>query len=722
MVTGTFAGGGIGGYGVGSSGLSNLSGYPKHGDSKNESGKYPSLERLKREYIDYLGTKREEIDEQQDARRFRHASQWTSEQITQLKARKQPIVTINKISRKIHGVIGVLARLKQDPKAYPRTPAHEEGAELATAAIRYVADRNDWDSTDYHCGEMCAVDGIAGVEVNIVEGDQGDPDIEILPFNTDSFFYDPRSYKSDFSDCRYMGVGKWLDIEEAVELFPEHEEEMRASQESGTELTSEPDREYQWYQTDGEVRRIRLVEHWYKRKGDWYYCIYTAHVKLTEGKSPLLDEHGKTMCKYVVWSAYVDQDGDRYGFVRDLKPMQSELNMRRSKALYIMLGRRIIAPKGAFDDVNIARREAARADGVVEYNPGIGEPNFDDQNRLAESNAQFQFYESTQKEIESFGPNVAITTGEGLEKASGRAIHLLQQAGLADLGPFLQSYRGWKIRVYRAIWQAIKHHWQGERWIRVTDDEKLTHFVKLNGWQIDPQTGAPSVYNQIGSLDVDILIDEGPDTVNQMADAFDTLEVLAQRGAEIPPEILIELAPLPISLKQRLLKKLDPPPSPEKERAMQLELADKESGVHENIATAELKRAQAYKAYVEANNPDQAEQTVEMPEDPRKVEAEIAEKMAGVEAKKAQAQATMAKVGLDQQKMFADIQNQQQEGYIKAATAKSQMAAQQAGANKMNMEARMRPYEMQNEQNKQGMDFQLKREQIRKTPAGGGKQ
>ena len=94
------------------------------------------------------------------------------------------------------------------------------------------------------------------------------------------------------------------------------------------------------------------------------------------------------------------------------------------------------------------------------------------------------------------------------------------------------------------------------------------------------------------------------------------------------------------------------------------------------------------------------------------------EKMAGVEAKKAQAQATMAKVGLDQQKMFADIQNQQQEGYIKAATAKSQMAAQQAGANKMNMEARMRPYEMQNEQNKQGMDFQLKREQIRKTPVG----
>jgi hypothetical protein len=95
--------------------------------------------------------------------------------------------------------------------------------------------------------------------------------------------------------------------------------------------------------------------------------------------------------------------------------------------------------------------------------------------------------------------------------------------------------------------------------------------------------------------------------------------------------------------------------------------------------------------------------------------------MAGVDAKKAQAEATRAKIGLDQQKLFADMQRGQQETRIKAAQASAQMAQQQAGANKMVMEARMRPYEVQNEQNKQGMDFALKRDQIRKTPAGGSK-
>ena len=127
-------GGGIGGYSHG--GGTQSGGGANYGGG--DGGVQPwSLDKLKRLYTDYLGSKREEIDEQQDARRFRHGSQWTSEEVTQLNARRQPITTINKVSRKIHGVIGVLARLKQDPKAFPRTPKHEQGAELATAVIRF---------------------------------------------------------------------------------------------------------------------------------------------------------------------------------------------------------------------------------------------------------------------------------------------------------------------------------------------------------------------------------------------------------------------------------------------------------------------------------------------------------------------------------------------------------------------------------------------------------
>ena len=57
------------------------------------------------------------------------ASHWTEEQIKALNKRKQPVVTFNRIARKLNGVVGLIDRLKQDPKAYPRTPKHEEGAE-----------------------------------------------------------------------------------------------------------------------------------------------------------------------------------------------------------------------------------------------------------------------------------------------------------------------------------------------------------------------------------------------------------------------------------------------------------------------------------------------------------------------------------------------------------------------------------------------------------------
>ena len=41
-----------------------------------------------------------------------------------------------------------------------------------------------------------------------------------------------------------------------------------------------------------------------------------------------------------------------------------------------------------------------------------------------------------------------------------------------------------------------------------------------------------------------------------MADAYDTLLALVRGGQAIPPQVLIELAPLQNSVKQKLLKQM----------------------------------------------------------------------------------------------------------------------------------------------------------------------
>jgi hypothetical protein len=563
---------------------------------------YWGIDKLKRAYQDYLGNKRGEIDEAKEARRYYHGAHWTDAQIKVQKKRKQPIQTLNRIGRKIDGVVGVLERMRQDPKAFPRTPQHDDGADLATACIRYVLDQQEWQPKSSEAARDGAIEGISGIEVNLIHGDRGDPEIEIDIVEPDSFFYDPRSYRSDFSDARYMGVSKWIDIETAKEMFPEKEDDLDASIETGTDLTTSPDREQKWF--DSTRKHIRLVDCWYKHKGQWYYSIFTGATVLMEGKSFLVDEKGETTSKYVMYSASVDHDGDRYGFVRNMKSTQDSINFKASKLNHILASRRLIMTNAAVQDAEKARAEWARPDGVIVVNPG-GEVKADDQSFDFAGWEKLLAQDKT--EIENFGPNPAIL-GQGVERQSGRAIQLLQQAGIAELGPYISAYRGWKIRVYRAVWNAIQRHWTAERFIRVTDDDNIAQHIKINGLGFDPETGLPTIVNAIGSLDVDIIIDEGPDTINMAADTYDALLALAQSGAQVPPAVLIELSPgIDGKTKKRVLDMIQQSQQPGP--AQQLELATGQAKLRETNANANLKEAQTVKALAEASRPSDVPQS-----------------------------------------------------------------------------------------------------------------
>jgi len=72
-------------------------------NQENKDGSW-TLEKCIQAYTTYLDSKTLEIQEQQNARRYRHGAQWTSEQIKTLNDRRQPVVTYNKIGRKIDGI------------------------------------------------------------------------------------------------------------------------------------------------------------------------------------------------------------------------------------------------------------------------------------------------------------------------------------------------------------------------------------------------------------------------------------------------------------------------------------------------------------------------------------------------------------------------------------------------------------------------------------------
>ena len=555
---------------------------------------------LRKFYENYLYSKVWEIQEKRIARRYNSGDQWTADELKKLKLRNQPKVTRNRIKRKLNGIVGLVERLRQDPKCYPRTPQHDADADLGTAVIRYVLDANRWDTLSSKVAADAAREGIGCLELGLKQAPGGDMDITLVHVGTDTFFYDPRSYRADFSDVLFMGTAKWIDIEIAKEFTPEEkwpDLDNASSTDSGAVYSEDGERAIRWM--DSIRRRIRLVDIWYYRNRQWCWALFSYGTILMEGVSPFVDVEGRTISKFLAFSANVDPDGDRYGFVRDMKDIQDEINHRYSKALHLLNTRRTLIRRGSID-VNKMRAELLKADGIVEWD--AEKPEFDDQRQLADMAGQIKFLEDAKGEIENFGPNPALI-GQGVENKSGRAIALLQQAGIAELGPYIIEFKDWKLRVYRNVFANARKHWTMERRIRVTDPDDEQQLVQINGLRYDPMTLTPQTVNAVTAIDVDIIIDEGADTINMMQDTFDTLGLLASRGAQVPPQLLIELAPIPQRIKKKWLERMDAAqqPDPQKQQLKDITLegeaakvAKTKSEVAKNITDSMSKVMQAF--------------------------------------------------------------------------------------------------------------------------------
>ena len=560
----------------------------------SDEGEYASLSLLKRRYQDYLTSKRDERDEEDKSDRYYHGDQWTADEIQKLKDRNQPVVTDNRIQPNIDGVVGVVEKLRQDPKAYARTPKHEQGAEIATYALNYALDENRWKDFTPVIAREGAIKAVVGVELSIVPGDRGDPDIKIDRVLT-GFFYDPRSIQEDLSDARYMGVAKWVDLELAKEMFPDHADELDdlASAGDGSDSNDLTDREQVWVQVN--EKRLRLVEQWYLRKGKWCFCFYTGAMKLHEGVSPFKDEKGKTFPRYVMFSANIDHDADRYGLIRNLIPMQDEVNHRRSKALHALNTIRVYLESGSVEDPKEIQKQINSNDGLVIIPPGA---KVDEKSNAQQAQGNMEMLQEAKQSLETAGLSPQLL-GEAGSDQSGRAIALLQQAALSQLGPFIVNWRGWKMRVYRAVWFMIQQNWTNERMIRVTDDPETPGFLPVNSPMKDEMgnpvlraDGTPVLQNPLGSLDVDIIIDEGPDTVTQMQDVYQALSNIPN----VPPQVIIETANLPLSIKKKVLgiiEQAQQQPNPEVAVGQaKLKLAAEEQQMNQQMKQAEFAQEQ----------------------------------------------------------------------------------------------------------------------------------
>ena len=568
--------------------------------------------------------------ESERARDYYDGKQLTASEVNELRRRKQPPVVFNRIQPKIDFLLGSERRSRTDPKAFPRTPDHDEAADAATDGIRYVQDNNNFDEISSDVYESELIEGTGGISVEV---DPDTLDVVYKRVDWDRYFYDPHSRRRDHSDAMYDGIVMWMDFEEAKERWGDKAEQLDTQMEqvitSGDTFEDKPTTR-QWF--DSTRKRVMIIQVNFKHRGAWKVAIVTKGVMLEEPKdSPYVDELGKPENPLIMVSMKIDREGNRYGAVKGLIDIQDEINKRRSKALHLLNSKQTFSKEGALKDINRFKREANKPDGHLEF-PFQGEfgRDFGVVPDAGLMSSQFQMYQEAIQQMDSVSANAALA-GKTNSSMSGVALDRLQSGGSVETLLPLDNHNQWKKRVARATWSRIKQFWKEEKWLRVTDEEENLKWVGLNkpvsmGEMLqeraqegdetaaqalqqlmqtqDPRLSQPvDVKNNVAEIDVDIILEEVPDTINMQGEQFDLLVKMYQANPQspqnpdgIPWNVVVEMSTL--RNKSKLLGKEQNPEEQQAAQAQQQE-QQRQQQIQEQMLSLEANKTQSE---IEKNN------------------------------------------------------------------------------------------------------------------------
>lgn len=567
---------------------------------------------------------REERELSERDRDYYDNDQLTEEELAALEKRGQPAVVSNRIGPKIDALLGHEKRMRTDPKAYPRTPKHEADAESVTDAVRFVCDQNRFSAIRSEVAENVFIEGAGAVTITVkVRQTKNGPDFDVVltlvPW--DRFYRDPKSRKRDFSDASFLGVVLWMDEDIALQRYKGAEDVIAScyDDQSSTGDTYDDKPVISW--ADRTRKRVRILQHRWLHKGVWHTATLCRGGFLRKPQvSPYVDEHGEPQCDLRATSAYVNRKNQRYGVARRHISAQDEINKRRSKALHLLNNKTVIAEKGAVKDVAQARREVAKPDGYIEVN---GQMRFEIEKQTDLVAGQLELLREAKSEIDASGVNPAL---EGDARApSGRAQEMLTLAGLAEMAKPFEAIKDWSWEVYRQVWYRIRQFWTQEKWIRVTDDEDNLRWVGLNkpvtlrdqlqqraerGEQVpeidpnDPRLDTVvGVQNQLSELDVDLLLEDGPDSITIQGEQFEELVKLKTADpTSIPTSAIIEASSL--RNKKQILEKLEsggvPPQVQQQMQQQGQQIAELTEKLKQALADKDIERVKlsidAYKA------------------------------------------------------------------------------------------------------------------------------
>lgn len=624
---------------------------------------------------------------------YKDGEQWSEEDKAIVEGRGQVASVFNLVSTTIRWVTGTEKRTRVDYRVMPRHSDDRKSAESKTSLLKYIADVNKYGFERSRGFEDCVTVGLGWLE----DGIRNDSEDEPLFARFESWrnmWYDPLSTAPDMSDARFLFREKWVDLDVAVLMFPDRAAELeiaannvisinQVNREMGNPyLYDDPAAMSLLHGSPGDLlgcgtrQRVLLCEAWYripektkviKQDGATYHgAIYNATdpvhkwavenelastydsvkmnmrlmiicisgqggIVLQDGISPYW--HNKFPFT-PIWGYRRGKDNAPYGIVRGIRDPQDDLNKRRSKALYLLNSKQVVADKGAVDSVEVAMDEIARPDGWIEKNKGF-ELNIQQQATLAQGHVQLMDQDA--KFIQEVGGITDENLGRQTNAISGKAIEARQNQGYTSTSDLFDNLRlAIQLTGERQL-SLIEQFYDQPKQLRISGERKNDmQFVQLNG---------DDGMNPITESQADFVVDEQDfrGTVRQAM--FDSM---LEMSTKLPPEVGLKLLAIAFEMSDvpmrdefvRILREVTGMPDPNEE---------------EDPAQAGAK-AQAAQQEQAAQQQAQAQQQLAMEMMQRKAVADIAliegkAKEAIAKGNKAELEALLAKLEALKQSM-----------------------------------------------------------------------
>lgn len=535
---------------------------------------------------------------------FFKGKQWDDQEITELNAKHRAAQVYNYVQAFVDVLSGLGRQNRLDPRAFPIEGSDEGVSDVVTAALVWIAKRNKMSAQEIRVLEDAIITGrgLFHIDISQKRNPMGDIILERFPW-ADGYFGEHQEL--DASDATHAHKAKWLSLQEAQARYPHLKSELEtqlASSDTYPEDSSgvqDKLRKLQLYENiiDKAHQRLRLIEHEIKETRQAYFVMsadgsfkqevdFQAYQKADTIPGLVLADFPMDRIRIVltvgtllIKNYYSDRpyegfsltplyiykydDNDFAGKIEAMKDPQREINKRGSQAIDIV--NRMLAKGWFYDedtfpseqDLNQFRKDSSKPGFTAKVSDTARPPVQPETTQFP--NELFSMHRQNVDILQSVTNIPPAMVGGGTGYESGDALGIQRSSGLIGNERVFDNFIYAKQVVFQKVFAMVPTVYGPERLARLilsaASDPNRTENLQIGNREVPPRRTSmedmeltQAIIQMLSTKDLleyDIAIGEQPMSATARESQFKLWISAAQQGFPVPPELLVELSPLP---------------------------------------------------------------------------------------------------------------------------------------------------------------------------------